>query len=123
MGLLVIGHPARALLRVTQNCSEERLARDGWRKCRLEVQILLCFFIDEDINVMCAFRVEWLCPFCSQTRPVVVMTTLQLGILEAASAAGRSNSVLAVLASTSSRPTGLMFFPKASPMLGFSFSR
>ena len=51
------------------------------------------------MSSMRAFRVEWLCPFCSHSRPAVVITTLQLGILEAASAAGRSNSVLAVFAS------------------------
>ena len=55
---------------------------------------------------ICTRNGEWICPFCSHTRPVVAMTTLAFAMAAAQVCVARSYGVRAVLASASSLPTG-----------------
>ena len=51
MSSLSIGHSTWALLGITQQQTKEGLSGDCWRKCRFEVNILLCLFTDKEVYI------------------------------------------------------------------------
>ena len=92
--------------------SPKRILKNGCRRTagtNADFRSMSCWassLISRSTLSICTRKGEWSCPSCSQTRPVVAMTTLALGIAAAQLCAARSYGVRAVLASASSLPTG-----------------